>query len=324
VITARGGTPLAEIEEALREKGQMLPSSRRILAPERRWADAWQRDCPGPGALMPAPCGISCSVVRVLDGKGEDLHFGGQVMKNVAATTVSRLMAGSLGTLGVLDRGLAQGAARPPAETTLRLSCGDAEALESMNRWAGSHGRFPATAFPRWRTARGDSRERAGRRGRHRENRGMRVSVGVAAGAAASGRECGVRPIRISPVGRRCGGCRCSPRTPSLCPGEGLIEWGGALRWLKTSADRGAVRDAAKAAGGHATLFRGATSRWACSTRSRRHDGRPPAPQARFRSGWYSSTPAGSMPTIGVTRSSLLVEYGEERERTAITGTSDE
>jgi glycolate oxidase FAD binding subunit len=39
-------------------------------------------------------------------------------------------------------------------------------------------------------------------------------------------------------------------------PGAQLIEWGGALRWLKTNADSGTVRGATARAGGHATLFR--------------------------------------------------------------------
>jgi len=39
---------------------------------------------------------------RIINGKGEVLKFGGQVMKNVAGFDVSRLMAGSHGTLGAL------------------------------------------------------------------------------------------------------------------------------------------------------------------------------------------------------------------------------
>jgi glycolate oxidase FAD binding subunit len=47
-----------------------------------------------------------------------------------------------------------------------------------------------------------------------------------------------------------------STAAPVDLPGEQLLEWGGALRWLRSSADAGAVRNAAARAGGHATLFR--------------------------------------------------------------------
>jgi glycolate oxidase FAD binding subunit len=40
-------------------------------------------------------------------------------------------------------------------------------------------------------------------------------------------------------------------------PGEPLIEWGGALRWLTFDGPAAVVREAASQAGGHATLFRG-------------------------------------------------------------------
>ena len=47
------------------------------------------------------------------------------------------------------------------------------------------------------------------------------------------------------------------PTTPPLgLPGTQLVEWGGALRWLRSAADAGTIREAAARAGGHATLFR--------------------------------------------------------------------
>jgi glycolate oxidase FAD binding subunit len=44
---------------------------------------------------------------------------------------------------------------------------------------------------------------------------------------------------------------------PLTLPGEQMIEWGGAQRWLKTNADAAAIRAAATAVGGHATLYKG-------------------------------------------------------------------
>src|SRR6185436_10443202 len=82
--------------------------------------------------------------VRLLDGAGRDLRFGGQVMKNVAGYDVSRLMAGSLGTLGVLLEVSLKVLPRPPAETTIALERTQAEAIALMNEWAGKP--LPITA----------------------------------------------------------------------------------------------------------------------------------------------------------------------------------
>ena len=75
--------------------------------------------------------------VRMLDGTGDDLRFGGQVMKNVAGFDVSRLMAGSLGTLGVILEVSLKVLPLPAAETTLRFEAAAAEAIALMNQWAG-------------------------------------------------------------------------------------------------------------------------------------------------------------------------------------------
>ena len=95
VITARGGTPLAE-------GGQMLG-----FEPPRFGDAATLGGCiaaglagprrPYAGAIRDLVLGV-----RLLDGRAEDLSFGGRVMKNVAGFDVSRVVAGSLGTLGIV------------------------------------------------------------------------------------------------------------------------------------------------------------------------------------------------------------------------------
>jgi glycolate oxidase FAD binding subunit len=193
--------------------------------------------------------------VRLLDGKGEDLRFGGRVMKNVAGYDVSRLVAGSLGTLGVLIEVSLKVLPAPPMEATLALACSEGEALELMSRWAGQPLPVSATAF-----LGGDLRVRLS---------GARPAIEAAIGKIGG---TVVDPVQAS---RFWAGIReqtdpwfegglplwrlsVKSTAPSLpLPGERLIEWSGALRWLRSDADPRAVRDAAKAAGGHATLFRG-------------------------------------------------------------------
>ncbi|MEX5452570.1 glycolate oxidase subunit GlcE, partial [Stutzerimonas stutzeri] len=102
VVTARAGTPLAELEATLDEAGQMLPCepphfgegatvggmiAAGLSGPRRPWS----------GSVRDFVLGS-----RVITGQGKHLRFGGEVMKNVAGYDLSRLMAGSFGCLGVL------------------------------------------------------------------------------------------------------------------------------------------------------------------------------------------------------------------------------
>jgi glycolate oxidase FAD binding subunit len=255
VITARAGTPLDEVETALEEQGQMLAFEPPHYGPGATVGGCVATGLSGPrrpyaGAVRDFVLGV-----RILDGKGDDLRFGGQVMKNVAGYDVSRLMAGSLGTLGLLLEVSLKVLPRPAAETTLNLKCGEAEAITLMNDWAGKPLPITATAY------------RDG-------DLGVRLS-GASTAVDAAARKLG--GARVDPrEGRQfwaglrehtdthfAGGdalwrLSIKPTAPPLgLPGRQLIEWNGALRWLKAGADAASVRAAAAAAGGHATLFRG-------------------------------------------------------------------
>ena len=102
VVTARSGTGLADLEAVLRDHGQMLP-----FEPPHFGLGATLGGCVATGLSGPrrASAGAVRDFVlgvRMLDGKGDDLRFGGQVMKNVAGYDISRLLTGSMGTLGLL------------------------------------------------------------------------------------------------------------------------------------------------------------------------------------------------------------------------------
>ena len=255
VITARAGTPLAEVEAALEEKGQML-----AFEPPHFGAGATIGGCvaaglsgprrPYAGALRDFLLGV-----RMLDGKGADLTFGGQVMKNVAGYDVSRLMAGSMGTLGMLLEVSLKVLPRPGATTTRRLKCSEAEAIRLMNDWAGKPLPVTATAYRD-----GDLDVRLA---------GARAAVDAATtkiggttvdSSRAEQFWTGVREQTDPLFAGREPLWRLSVKStaaPLGLPGKQLIEWSGALRWLKSGADAKTIRAAAAAAGGHATLFRG-------------------------------------------------------------------
>jgi len=255
VISARAGTPLAEVEAALQDKGQMLAFEPPHFGPGATLGGCIATGLSGPRRAYAGAARDFVLGVRVLDGKGDDLRFGGQVMKNVAGYDVSRLMAGSLGTLGVLLEVSLKVLPLPVSETTLLLKCGEAEAISLMNKWAAQPLPITATAYRD-----GDLGVRLS---------GARVAVDAAAG------KIGGAPVAPAQAERFWTGVReqtdpffagggplwrlsVSSTTPPLeLPGQQLIEWGGALRWLKSVADAKTIRDAAARSGGHATLFRG-------------------------------------------------------------------
>lgn len=137
VVTVRGGTPLAEVEALLAERNQWLQ-----FAPPRFHAGTTIGGVVASGLSGPTRLGhgtVRDAVlgVRLLDGRGRVLRFGGEVMKNVAGYDVSRLLVGSWGTLGVLLSVSLKVAPVPPASATRRFAMTAVEASRQLNRWAG-------------------------------------------------------------------------------------------------------------------------------------------------------------------------------------------
>ncbi len=272
VVTARCGTSLAELEATLAASGQMLAFEPPHFG--------------GPFERQPPHCGAGATVggmvaaglggprrqaagalrdfvlgVTILDGRGEVLSFGGQVMKNVAGYDVSRLMAGSLGTLGITLEVSLKTLPCPATEETLQFEMPEDKAIATLNRWAGQP--LPVTASA-WcagelhvrlsgaPVAVSAAREKMG---------GQRVDAAAAHGFWLSIREqsaafFGAEDTLVRPLWRL--------SVPSTTPaaaldrieGARLIEWGGALRWAASGTDAATIRDVAAKAGGHATLFR--------------------------------------------------------------------
>jgi glycolate oxidase FAD binding subunit len=256
VITARAGTPLAEIEAAMRARGQMLG-----FEPPQFGGGGTLGGCIAAGLSGPrrAYAGSARDFVlglRMLDGRGSDLSFGGQVMKNVAGYDVSRLLTGSLGTLGVILEVSLKALPLPPAELTLVQEHSAADALRLVNTWAGQP--LPVTA-----TCHIDGRLylRLGGAGA-----AVRAAADKLGGEVLPDADAFWRDLRDQRHAFFAGDgplWRVSLRstTPALdLPGAQLIEWGGALRWLRPEADAMSVRKAARSGDGHATLFRGGKS----------------------------------------------------------------
>ena len=251
VLTARAGTTLAEIETALATQGQMLP-----FEPPHFGLRATLGGCVAAG--LSGPRRASAGAVRdfvlgvqMLDGSADHLRFGGQVMKNVAGYDVSRLMAGSLGTLGLILEVSLKVLPCPKAEATVQFECDEAQALEKMNRWASEPWPISASCFH-------DQVLTLRFSGAATAVQAAKAKFGGQALAAGDAFWRGVREHSANFFRSPMPLWRLSlPSTaPFNLPGKQLIEWGGALRWVFTEADAAAVRVAAEQARGQATLFR--------------------------------------------------------------------
>ena len=137
VITACAGTPLKEIEAALKEKNQILAFEPPHFGEQATFGGAIAAGLAGPGRISVGNFRDFVLGTRILDGKGQDLTFGGQVMKNVAGYDISRLLPGSMGTLSLLLEASVKVLPKPAATTTLRCHISQAKALRTLNEWAG-------------------------------------------------------------------------------------------------------------------------------------------------------------------------------------------
>ncbi len=251
VLTARAGTPLAEIEAALARHGQVLPFEPPRFGGGGSLGGAIAAGLSGPrrpyaGAVRDYVLGV-----RLIDGQGRELRFGGQVIKNVAGFDVARLLAGSLGTLGLLTEVTLKILPRPAAEASLLFALDEAAALRRLNEWAGRPLPLSASSFH-------DGELRIRLSG---AEAAVRSACGKLGGEAFDGASWwdALRDQR-DPFFARASTLWWVSLPPIAAPldahGKQLIEWGGALRWLSGEADAVALRRHVAACGGHATLFR--------------------------------------------------------------------
>ena len=254
VITARCGTSLSEIQEILNEKNQMLAFEPPHFGPGATLGGCIAAGLSGPRRASAGAARDFVLGATILDGRGQRLVFGGQVMKNVAGYDVSRLLAGSLGTLGLILEISLKVLPRPVAEQTQKFEMPQAKALESMNRWAGQPLPISASAWRDGVLSLRLSGAPSALRAAAEKLGGERMDAAAAASFWSAIREQTDPFFALEPPLWR---LSLPSRTPEVgLPGEQLIEWGGALRWLKSAADSATVRAAAIGAGGHATLFR--------------------------------------------------------------------
>ena len=257
VVTARCGTPLAELESTLAARRQFLACEPPGFG-GATVGGAVAAGLSGPRRAMAGSLRDFVLGVKIMDGEGRVLKFGGEVIKNVAGFDVSRLMTGSLGTLGLILEVSLKVMPLPVGDATLRFEMPQAQALDAMNRWAGQPLPLAAGSWQDGVLTLHLSGAQAAVASACRKLGGELLAAAAATEFWQGLREqsaeffAGDAPLwRLSVP---------SVAAPLELPGEQLLEWGGAQRWLRADADAAQLREIAARAGGHATLFRG--GRW--------------------------------------------------------------
>lgn len=255
VITARCGTPLSQIEATLAQQGQFLGFEPPLFGADPTIGGVIAAALSGPRRPYAGAARDFVLGTQLLDGNGELLRFGGQVMKNVAGFDVSRLLCGSLGILGVITEVSLKVLPLPRAQATLRLELQEDAAVESFNRWAGEPLPLSAAAWDggaAWVRLSGAAPAVQAARARIG---GERVDEELAQAFWRGLRDCALPVFAAAPLWR----LSLPSTAPALALGATpLIDWGGAVRWYAGVTAATDVRMHTSAAGGTALLWRGA------------------------------------------------------------------
>lgn len=257
VATVRTGTRLKDLEEALAAQHQRLAFEPPHFGTLGTVGGMVAAGLSGPARASVGAVRDFVLGVQIMNGAGELLNFGGQVMKNVAGYDVSRLMAGALGTLGILTQVSLKVTPVEPAEVTLLFDFSETTARQQLNRWRGQPLPLSASCWTGGQLAVRLRGAQAAVSAAQRTMGGELLAESRTAAFWVSLRDQTAPFFRLAP-----GEClwRVSVRdtAPPLNLGPTLVEWHGAQRWVRLPSSAAEhIRVVASRAGGHATLFRG-------------------------------------------------------------------
>ena len=275
VITACAGTPLQEIEMALAQRNQVLAFEPPHFGDKATFGGAIAAGLAGPARISNGNLRDFVLGVRLMDGRGNDLSFGGKVMKNVAGYDISRLLPGSLGTLALLLEASVKVLPKPAASLTLRAMLSQAQALKRLNEWAGQPLPLSASA---WISASNDQHEGelsirlAGAHAAVSSASAMITSTIGASEVSSDGaaqfwqdlREQNLPGLQIAApdevLYRLALPANCPPlEFPESKQNSLVLEWHGQERWWRGPSDPAyfeMLKKLALARGGHATQFK--------------------------------------------------------------------
>lgn len=252
VLTARAGTPLKQIETTLAEHGQALAFEPPHFDGSPTLGGAVSTGLAGPGRPWGGAPRDHVLGVKLLDGQGRTLVFGGQVMKNVAGYDISRLLAGSQGTLGILLEISLKVLPAQPKTRTLVLEMDRDAAVRRMRELA----RQPV---PLSGACHHNNLLRLRLSGAHASVNAWRKRIGGEQGAEQNTFWQRLRDQRLDffqqdrPLWR----LSLAPASPRLrCEHEVITDWAGSQRWVYSDHDAAQVRAEVAEHRGHAEIFR--------------------------------------------------------------------
>jgi glycolate oxidase FAD binding subunit len=260
VVVVKSGTPIHDLEKTLVESRQMLAFEPPRFAGKGTVGGMVATGLSGPRRMSAGAVKDFVLGMTVLDPQATPLRYGGTVMKNVAGYDLARLHTGALGTLGLIVDVSLKVLPLPPAEETIVFDATAQQSLAWANEWGGKPLPISATC---WLDG----------------SFHVRLSGAVAAVKSAKEKLGGTalgqpeaNEFWQSLRDQAHGFFQLAPKESDQClwrlsvPGTTpdfaeieapqCIEWGGALRWVKTNAPAERLRAIAAKAGGHATLFR--------------------------------------------------------------------
>lgn len=254
-ITVRAGTRLKDLEEELSKHQQMLPFEPPLFTDSATIGGAVAAGLSGPrrpytGAVRDAILGTA-----VINGFGEIVNFGGQVMKNVAGYDVSRLMTGSQGTLGPILEVSLRLIPKPEKDITYQLPMTQQEALDYFTTLRQS--RLPVTA-----SCYIDNQVHIRLSGSEKQlinlikNHDLQpLDNGDIFWQSIRNQSHPFFEKNNKPLWR----LSTPPAAPAHQQPENhlMLEWGGAIRWITSNSPPNIIQDMAKKAEGGAILFRG-------------------------------------------------------------------
>jgi glycolate oxidase FAD binding subunit len=279
-LTAWAGTPLAEVQAALLAHGQCLPFEPPHFGGAATVGGMVAAGLSGPSRAVVGGVRDFVLGIHLINGKGESLQFGGQVMKNVAGYDLSRAVSGSMGQLGLITQVSLKVLPIAPASATLQFNgLQEADALSLLHHWGRQPLPMLASAWLRDETLQPAQPVLFVRLA------GARAAVDAAltvlrTDAEQRGAECRLLPPEQA---ERDWDAHTQQQVPVFTPAPhpnhalwrlsvaptapvatgfntACIEWQGGVRWVWAAASRAnELRAWATQHGGHATLFRAST-----------------------------------------------------------------
>jgi len=253
VITCRAGSLLADIHSTLRENGQHLPFEPPSFGKRATIGGAVACGFSGPRRPWSGSLRDYLLGVKLLNGSGTVVQYGGQVMKNVAGYDVSRLVAGSMGTLGVVLEVSFKVLPMPARELTLSFECDQQEAIRRVNQWSGQplplSGAFWSNGLLQVRLSGAETETRQAAK---------RLQADQVGEDSQTWRELREHQSGFFTAPSDLWRLSLPPATEPLdLGGDCLVDWGGAQRWVHSPLPAKEIREQATRNGGHATLFKG-------------------------------------------------------------------